>query len=111
MQPSYRRLQSVLRGVDGGRRHSPHNEPAAAVAAPSLADPAMDSRPAKLLSDRDVQEFIRSGWMSHRSDTALSGACWASGGKPNPHPLQPRSQLRFEDWSSPAGPTRKALSA
>jgi hypothetical protein len=64
MQPSYRRLESVLRGVDGGRRHSPHNEPAAAVAAPSLADPAMDSRPAKLLSDRDVQEFIRSGWMS-----------------------------------------------
>ena len=61
MERSCRRLESVQRGLYGGRRHAAHREPAAAE---STADPAMDSRPAKLLSDRDVQEFIRSGWMS-----------------------------------------------
>ena len=61
MDRSCRRLESVQRGLYGGRRHAAHTEPAAAE---STADPAMDSRPAKLLSDRDVREFIRSGWMS-----------------------------------------------
>ena len=58
MNRSCRRLESVQRGLYGGRRRAAHREPAAAE---SMADPAMDSRPAKLLSDRDVLVALKLG--------------------------------------------------
>ena len=84
MEAANRRLAAVL-------RHAGAAAEGAAAPAPGSGLAALDARPASLLSDAQVQEFIRSGWMSigpdqiglspdHVEKIYSDGCAWHDGG-------------------------------
>ena len=87
MEAANRRLAAVLRHAGAAGESAAGPEPSAAGSGLQ----ALDARPASLLSDAQVQEFIRSGWMSigpdqiglspdHVEKIYEDGCAWHDGG-------------------------------